>query len=113
MSNRETDGRVNMIGEGGVGTGTYSAESNLPGATCVGIADGGACMNGEGRTGIGTDLAELNLPGATSEGIADVIRAEAVVGEKDDRRENADEIGLPAGLSDIDKFFDDFRRSIT
>jgi len=58
---RETDGRVNMIGEGGVGTGTYSAESNLPGATCVGIADGGACMNGEGRTGIGTDLAKLNL----------------------------------------------------
>ena len=48
-----------MIGESGVGTGTDSAESNLPGATCVGIVDGGACMNSAGRMGIGTDLAEL------------------------------------------------------
>ena len=54
-----------MIGESGVGTGTDSAESNLPGATCVGIVDGGACINGAGRMGIGTDLAELNLPRAT------------------------------------------------
>ena len=30
-----------MIGESGVGTGTDSAESNLPEATCVGIVDGG------------------------------------------------------------------------
>ena len=54
-----------MVGESGVGTGTDSAESNLPGATCVGIVDGGACTNGAGTTGIGTDLAELNLPQAT------------------------------------------------
>ena len=40
-------------------------QSNLPGATCIGIVDGGACTNGAGRTGIGTDLAELNLPQAT------------------------------------------------
>ena len=51
-----------MIGESGVGTRTDSAESNLPGATCVRIVDGGACTS---RTGIGTDLAELNLPRAT------------------------------------------------
>ena len=54
-----------MIGESGVGTGTDSAESNLPGATCIRIVDGGACTNGASRTGIGTDLAELNLPRAT------------------------------------------------
>ena len=40
-------------------------QSNLPGATCVRIVDGGGYTNGASRMGIGTDLAELNLPRAT------------------------------------------------